>query len=238
MENLLDQFSMESQVIVPAQQPENPQPPNPQQQQRQHPFMIQSKTKPVVLVRGVGGKRKLTVYISNILKQSDFVEFEYVMGAMGPEDEVQININSFGGCFHTCIDIISAIKHCKAKVTTNNMGFAFSSGFMIWIHGDILKFSDTASFMAHMTIQGAYDKSLMLKEKITRSTEVFKYLLEPAIQKNILTEGEVNDIFDRKCDVFILADEMKRRLSGCLNTNMPEKQLIIVEKGDGNNGTF
>jgi ATP-dependent protease ClpP protease subunit len=68
----------------------------------------------------------------------------------GPNDVVNIYINTGGGDLYTTMQIVNSMRACAGRVATHADGQVASAGSLIFFAGDMLSVSDLSSFLIHV----------------------------------------------------------------------------------------
>lgn len=131
---------------------------------------------------------------------------------LSEKDDVKIIINSPGGDTSALSLLLSAMKACKATITTHCTGIAASCGAVAWMYGDKRTCSKMGRVMFHGTsTMGAAGNSKELIESLEDRLDTFIELLRPAIEWNILTEEEFDEMINKKSDIYLTYDVLKER---------------------------
>lgn len=132
-----------------------------------------------------------------------------------PEDKVNMTIVSPGGSLLTATMICSAMEQCKARITATAAGMCASAGSFIWSCADECLVTWNAFVMFHMSSSLEYGKTTYNLSKSKHLIEfVDKIIRDYAVSKGIITEEEHNKIVNENGTVWILGDEMRKRLGG------------------------
>ena len=127
------------------------------------------------------------------------------------DDNIVLDIFSYGGQVETGCHIIAGMLHTKAKVTTIAYGLCCSIGAMIWACGHNRRVTDNATIMFHMPSGGVFGKTADNMEESKNIQDWFTEFMTE-VSKGILTSAELNDIIECRQDHFIPASVMKERL--------------------------
>jgi ATP-dependent protease ClpP protease subunit len=155
------------------------------------------------------------IYIYDIIAHDMYKSKQIVdlLGTLTKDDKVEIYIESHGGSVRSGLMLCAAIQSCKAHVTTCVMGFALSMGFVIWCFGDELKLFPGAYVMAHNILLYAYGSLGKIQDDVDFNKGIITNIFNLCVKKKVLLEEEVDDIINRKKDIFIPYDIMLKRIS-------------------------
>lgn len=78
---------------------------------------------------------------------------------------IEININSLGGSFDSCVCIISEFLKSENEIITNITGVAFSAAAFVFLSGDTRRISDISSLMIHSPRGGIPEDETMEKSE-------------------------------------------------------------------------
>lgn len=150
-----------------------------------------------------------------------------LLNKMKQEDTITIDINCVGGSIVVMGFICSAILRCKGRVITNNLGYAYSAGSMIWACGHEVRLSTGSHFMFHMAITKIEGRSDEKSGELGRAADVTKYMLAFCKDRNVLTQTEYDLIVTQKEDVYITYEEMLSRVAA-INQSIPSFKNVIA----------
>ena len=126
--------------------------------------------------------------------------------------DVLILINSPGGNVATMRTLLSAMAACKAKITTHITGIAASCGAITWLYGDTLTMSESARVMFHgSSHHGVSGNTVQLAESLEAHAQLMKELMQPALDKNILTEAEFTEMVENKTDIYLSKSDLQQK---------------------------
>ena len=121
-----------------------------------------------------------------------------------------MHINNGGGYFDTAIQIINAIKACKANTTTILECKAHSAASMIFLSGDERIVNEFGIMLCHNFSGGFDGKGNELKSK-TEFIIKHSYDYLKNVYKNFLTSKEIDRMLNGE-DFWFADKEIKRRL--------------------------
>lgn len=164
------------------------------------------------------------VYFASINAQVDLLQ-EYVvllnhLYEMGPNDIIEMNIDSPGGYITTATQICTAMRECKGRVITHASGLCASAGSLIWSCGDDVSVGDSALFMWHMSSHSDWGNSLGIRDEAEfQINYVRDALLDISLKRGFITEQEILKICENPDEaIWISAEEMRRRLADFENS--------------------
>lgn len=151
------------------------------------------------------------IYLCNeIAEPRYYVDVFNVLKNAGKDDEVYVYLNTPGGYLSTTIQIISAIKMCKAKVTCVLDGEACSAGAMIFLSGHDQQVNYGSYLMAHWYSTIEIGKGQEIKSSVDFHDAHFKKMFREIYEK-FLTEKEMVRLFAGE-DFWFDAEEVILRL--------------------------
>ena len=130
--------------------------------------------------------------------------------SVGTKAPIEICINSRGGAVHDGLSLISLIESMKDEgyeITTTNMGYAYSMGFLISIVGTHRHAYRYADYLWHDVSSISVGKMESMLEDI-ESLKKLRDIVNGIVKKYTnLTEDDLKDIYDRKLDKTYSAKE-------------------------------
>jgi len=175
-----------------------------------------------------GTKRKeSTIQLAGAIGPStSFSEVFQLLFLANQGDKVTIFIDTPGGNVFTTQLLTDAMDRCKGDVITNATGLVASAGTVIFDHGKEKIVGPFAKFMYHGTSHSAAGNSTHIMIEAKLMLEFFQTILTDFRERGILTEEEFNRIVSQQDDVYITADEMRKRLdAGSSATTDPDLTL-------------
>jgi ATP-dependent protease ClpP protease subunit len=151
----------------------------------------------VISIRGVIGSQEMYTDVCNILLTAK------------EEDTVIISLNTPGGVVFTGLAIISAMDKCKGTVVTRVIGMAASCGALIWSHGHKLEMCPFSRLMFHASSGGFMGKTRDQKDYAEVTESLMKSVNQCALDKNILTEKQFEDMFEARQDVYLNSKDLE-----------------------------
>jgi len=168
------------------------------------------------LEKVLDGSLHLTVIIMGYIDQPfSWIQLEKVLMRLSESDSVTMYIISGGGSIAGGMCVVSAMKKCKARITTVGMGVIGSMGSAIWMYGDELIAMPMCEIMYHMSAGMSFGNSLAAKEDAENIVDYINSIfLRKAVELNIITPEEAEMINKNKQDVYITAEEYNARQGG------------------------
>ena len=128
-------------------------------------------------------------------------------------DTVRILLNTPGGSVVTCIAMINAMERCKAKLITEVLGYAYSSGAYIWAFGKELRMGNFSRVMFHSSSHCDGGRTRDIKERAEAYEAGVTHLLKRVVANGILTEDEMKECLDGKRDKYFTYNDLKERIA-------------------------
>ena len=125
-------------------------------------------------------------------------------------DQIDIFINSSGGLVYTAIQLVDAIRNCRANVVGHLVGAAYSCATNVFLACDYWRIADHSMLMFHNASVGPWGKMHEVEAYWEHSKSTLKDLVVESY-KNFLTEDEISRILDGK-DIYLKSDEIAGRL--------------------------
>lgn len=128
----------------------------------------------------------------------------------GPDDVIEIRLNTPGGSLNTTISLISAILASEATIVAVAEGDVCSAGVPIFLACPVKMVEPYAAFMIHDSSYGEMGKTNELgKSNAAHAKRYAKMCADLLIP--YYTEQEVIDMLDGK-DLWLTAEEMEARI--------------------------
>lgn len=181
------------------------------------------------------GTKEFDIYLMGAIEETaDYTELLNVLFSAKAGDSVHLKINSEGGRVDVALMICDAIKACEANVSAYLSGFAASAATFIFLACDDYFIGEYCTMLIHNMSSGFYGKTNELSD-YSEHLKAFSRSVVEAAYEDFLTEEEINDLFDKKSEIYLLRDEINRRLelkieakSAKIESEM-EKQAVIDE---------
>jgi len=126
------------------------------------------------------------------------------------DDAVTMHINCPGGCVGTGIQILNAMKQCKAPITTIVESTAHSMATYIFLAGDDRIIRDNSIMLFHNYASGSYGKGAETAQHVMATGTWMKKLAEE-YYTGFLTDDELEKIaLDQ--DFWLFTDDVRLRL--------------------------
>lgn len=118
-------------------------------------------------------------------------------------DRILVMLNSPGGNVHALNGILAAMAMSPATIITRATGIVASCGFFLWIQGDELEVAENALLMCHGSSNfGVGGNTKSINEYTSFMLDMVRELMQPAIDKGIMTVEECSQAIDKKCDLY------------------------------------
>jgi len=115
------------------------------------------------------------LYIPPIIRAIDLMEEK-------SSEPITVIVNSYGGDTYQCFALYDRLRDCKSEIHTYGRGAVMSSGFVVFLAGDVRDCSTNCSFMCHSVSSGSYGKVRDQEVDLNESIRLNKIML------NIFTE--------------------------------------------------
>jgi len=151
-------------------------------------------------------------YLSGmILSPEHYVDMIHRIKCAGPQDLINIYLNTEGGFITTGVQLIAAMRSSPAHIITHAEGEVSSLGTMIFLSGDEMVVQDGTSFMIHNHSGGQFGKG---HEYLAQASFMVKWFDEIArkIYLGFLTEDEYSSMIKGE-DLWFTAGEVRKRLT-------------------------
>lgn len=165
------------------------------------------------------------IYLHNcIVEPHHYTDFLSILHHCTEDDFVNLHINSGGGHLNTAMQIINAIRQCKALVTTIIECEAHSAASLIFLAGKRFIVQPGAAMLCHFYTGSAYGKGHELKSEVDYKDKHYKRQFAQ-LYANFLNKEEINRLF---CgvDYWFEAEEIVARLEGAIK----RKKIIKANK--------
>ncbi len=161
---------------------------------------------------------RYVLYIDGELRGDDPTIYDHytVYSQATPNDVIELNIKSPGGCLYTAYQYISQMKTCQARIVGIPTNLCASGGSAILMHCDEWIIQDFARIMIHgIESYGGGGKP----HDIHTSAEVLKEEEKDFLElnyKGFLTEEEISTIIRCKDDMTFNAAQIRERLENLI----------------------
>lgn len=126
------------------------------------------------------------------------------MSMDGNVEEIEIRINSNGGCVYACFTLIDWINKSKKKVKTVVLGKAFSAGALLLAAGHERIANENSFILLHDVANDAgYEKRYHHKDNLARLEVINKKMTAFLKSRTKLTDKDLELYMDSGRDVFI-----------------------------------
>jgi ATP-dependent protease ClpP protease subunit len=155
------------------------------------------------------------VFISQYIMDdgSYYAELTTLLKTLTAASKVVIFIGSPGGSLNVGAIIASAVKSCKAEVTTVAIGVVASAAALIWSYGHKRIIQDGAVLMFHMSSHTDYGNSADVKARAENTVRyVNEVAIKPLVDDGLLTAAEAETIVDGRRDLWLDSSVVASRL--------------------------
>lgn len=160
-----------------------------------------------------------------------YIDLKLILETATPEQKITIFISSCGGDANTGFAVGSAMSSSAAQVETVGIGPVCSAGTVIWMAGKTRRMQPGSYLMQHMSSHMDWGNSAAMGHLATSlAAYIREVALEPLNRMGILTSSEVEDITERRKDIFLTAAEVTRRMTAQttpVELPTPEKQEAL-----------
>ena len=170
-----------------------------------------------------------SVYLDNeITDMQDFRGAVQVMSMAGPEDTVNVYLNTPGGSVFGAMGFLHAANDCQAEITYHASGSIASAGAIILSSAENLTLSPHAEVMYHTATGGSYgtlnqsEKQAAFRKKNIRAFIDFHCA-------GVLTRAELDAMHENNVEYYFTSDEFVdrwKRKQAC-------KEMIVDLVDDG-----
>ena len=155
--------------------------------------------------------RCITAYLDERIRDAKFYRpLLQSIYSLGPNDSLQIIINSYGGDLDGALSIISAIKSTDANVTVCIDGAAASAASLIALVAPTLLVSEYSTMMIHSATFGSVGKQSDVISHATFMDRRIKSIMQD-IYKDFLTDQEMQDVMTGR-EIWLDAEGIGERL--------------------------
>jgi ATP-dependent protease ClpP protease subunit len=164
---------------------------------------------PLISITENGSNKDYVISIDNKVSSPDYYVYAvHVLLTAKENDTVTILINTPGGHVDSGFGMINAMKRCKAHVTTNIVGYAYSCGAYIWAFGDTRLMGQFARGMFHTSSHGQMGRTRDIKEMAVAIEERLMTLLDEVVDKGILTADQRDLCLENKRDFYFTSKDL------------------------------
>lgn len=151
------------------------------------------------------------IYLNHSIESNMYyIKLFNILRDSKPTDTVEIIINNFGGYLSTAVQIVNAIRSCKAPVKTILCGMGCSAGSIIFMAGKYKEVDEHVNFMVHYYSGNSYGKGNEIESR-TEFSKKFIHDFYRDVYKDVLTKDELKRVFAGE-DFWFDSKELKKRL--------------------------
>ncbi len=172
--------------------------------------------------------RTYIIRMSRDITEADDFEDEFqVLAQAGPNDLVQIIINSDGGKLATALLLCKAIRECEAH-TIAYIGFTCASAAtVVALACDEWEMDENSSFMLHTATYGVYGKGNEIAAQ-SRHMEKMINRVQYNVYAGFLTQDEITSMIEGK-DFWIEGEELAARLTAYAEYRIALQEAIELD---------
>ena len=135
-----------------------------------------------------------TFYIAGVIGSANsYAEWFEVIRTAGPDDIVNININSMGGEYATALQFRRVMMESPATIVCSIEGECHSAASLIYLSGDSFSVSEGSSMLCHDYSGMAMGKGSEMLKMITHEKVSIDNFLKD-VYSEFLTEQEINNV--------------------------------------------
>ena len=120
---------------------------------------------------------------------------------------IQVLLSTYGGVVYDGLSLYDAIKNSKTEVDITCFGKIMSMGIVILLAAKNRKAYRNTTFMIHELSGGFIGKIADMEESVDESKRLNNILFDIIEKETNITKSKLMDIYERKKDWFITADE-------------------------------
>jgi len=168
---------------------------------------------PLSFIATKEGTRVLTIHIpSEIVAPAFYIDACMWAVSMGPDDRIDIILNTNGGQVVTAAMLSHALLQSAAPVRALAFGKVISAGTLLLPDCNEIEISDDAVFMFHGASGGVMGKMATIAEFSSAMMSYISHQFNRMADLGILLPEEVVEIVSNSSDVYIPGRVIKQRL--------------------------
>lgn len=162
------------------------------------------------------------IFVQSILESpEEFSEAISALGAASENDRVVIYLNSGGGSLDSLDTFLFELADCRAHIHIRASGLIASAATFILLSGHSFEISPYAKILFHSATFGNYSAAVDMVETSTFLRNECERLARDYYSP-ILTEEELNDIFNHKKEFWMSSDEFCQRFDAAQEKSKQE----------------
>ena len=155
--------------------------------------------------------KQFNIYLNDAIDdQIYYMDALHILRTVSPEDNIRIYINNVGGSIGTTIQILNAMLHSQATITTILDGEASSAAGLIFLAGDEFEVYPNSRMLCHYYSSGIQGKGNELESYVDFTKKNFHDIFRK-FYANFLDAKEIESLFDGR-DIYLGFDEITKRL--------------------------
>lgn len=156
---------------------------------------------------------KYTVYISGVMgAPEEYIEAIHAMDRATVNDQIFIHINSEGGRIDGAVEFITAMERTLAETTARTSALCMSAATLILLKADNIIVGDHCNFMIHNYSSGASGSGSLVRTRVEATQSWVENIMREAYGP-IMTEDELNAVFEDDKERYFLGSEIKERIA-------------------------
>lgn len=164
------------------------------------------------------------LYISgSIGEPENYTEIFQVLRCAGPNDVVNLYLNTPGGYFNTSVQFRAALLGTQATTIAHLEGECFSGGSIIALSCDDLVLHNHSILMLHTYSGGSWGKSPDLLRSVSFQDGWIKEAMQDTYE-NFLNAEEMQKLFNGK-DIWLKKGEIEERWKNVLDNRELEEEI-------------
>lgn len=166
------------------------------------------------------------VYLSGPLTgPEDYVDWVRTIRSAGPDDVIELHLNTPGGDVYTAIQLLHAFDSTDAHVHVVIAGICASAGTILMTVGDSFEIHPATSFMFHNYSGGMRGKGNEMHIQMEYERKWSVQFMKDTYH-GLLTEDEINSLVDGR-DFWLSAEDVGDRLLACLEDREARMKELI-----------
>ena len=155
--------------------------------------------------------KNLTERIIKVNEEDDYYEKFFKLHNLSYERKpLKVYIDSLGGTIYFCFGLLSIMDKSKTPIHTIVTGSAMSCGFLILIHGHKRFGYELSTPLYHQVSSNISGKIADIEEEYFESKRLQNKIEELTIRKTKITKVKLKEIYEKKKDWFMTANEAKK----------------------------
>ncbi len=158
---------------------------------------------------------------------SNYTQHLQALKSASPNDNIHIQIASYGGSLDTTVAILNAMRECQGTITTEIISNCASAATFIFLAGDQFIVQPNIEFMVHNYSSGYIGKGGEITAKVMFEDDLTNKLMEQCY-KNFLTEDEIAEV-RKGVDFYFNDEQLIERVEKLYKAREAENQANLRE---------